>query len=222
MSCIWAPAGANITISGDGLTWTSTASSNQSGIGTVGYVGGIGLGPHSTYLLYYEATCNAVGGSHGPGVGITSTLQSNTDFLGGGVGGGMGLYSSSYVLYLNAGDGTLFGFGASDVIGCFADFFNQKLWWTKNGTTFNNDILANQNPLTNTGGQVLTANAPFGAAGSYHTVVPGFGSFAAGDSMTANFGATPFHWSALFAAAVAAGWSAWAPPGSPSQFMFAA
>lgn len=65
--------------------------------------------------------------------------------------------------------GTGFGFNNGDVIGVAVDFgTGGGLYWAKNitqGTGWNNDILANQNPATGTGGfSGWNSGAPFGIA----------------------------------------------------------
>jgi hypothetical protein len=80
---------------------------------------------------------------------------------------------------------------------CFAvDLGNSKIWIRTNGGNWNNDILANQNPATNTGGVPFTGLA----AGPYFPM----GSMAStNDALTSNFGAT------AYAQSVPAGFGNW-------------
>lgn len=194
--------GTNLTLSGGNLTFTSSTGSNSSVIGTAGLLAGTGS-TNAAYLRYFEATAVAVG-TVGPSVGIANSAQVISNWVGEGTGTAIGIsaFKNGIVYYLNGSLTTIFTFANADVIGVAVDFFHQKLWWTKNGTTWNNDILANQNPATNTGGVNTASNTPFGTTGSYATVYPAFSNADSGDSMTANF-IGPFAYS------VPSGFSAW-------------
>ena len=209
-ACTLDPAniGANIALSGTNLTWTSSSTSGTSGAatGNAGYLGGSGS-TNFSYLLYMEETVVATSGGHGAGFGISTTSPNLANVLGSGVGAniGIGLYADGTVIYNNAGDGTLFSVTNGTVVGVAVDFFHQKIWWRgpNNTTPWNNDILANQNPATNTGGIVATSGAPFGSSGAYSTVVPAFGnSGTSGNSATFNF-------TGPFTYAVPAGFGPW-------------
>jgi hypothetical protein len=79
---------------------------------------------------------------------------------------------------------TIMGYASGDVIYQAIDLDNQKIWYSKNGGNWNNDILANQNPATNTGGISLsTLKLP---------VVPGFAGATIGDAATINNGDSAF------------------------------
>ncbi len=86
---------------------------------------------------------------------------------------------------------------SADIIGIAIDFTHSKVWIRKNGGNWNNDVIGNQNPATNTGG-VSTSTL---AAGTYFVA---FGDSANGTAAaTANFGATTFNTTAP------SGFSAW-------------
>ena len=187
----WNPAaiGANITLTNGNRTWTSSSGSNTAGLGTLGLVGGFGSS-NSNFLAYFEASIVSVGAFSNSSIGIANQNQNVlTDFLGSGIGSavGMGLGPNGAVHYLNTSVGTLFTYTTGALIGVAIDFLHQKMWWTKDGTTWNNDVIGNQNPATNTGGQSLSSGAPMSAAGpQYFTVYPAFGNANSGDSMTLN------------------------------------
>jgi hypothetical protein len=209
-TCSWGVVGSNITLSNSNNTWTSTSSSQTSGLGAYGLIAGTGA-TNSTYLRYFEVTVNSIA-SDNSSVGISNQLQNvNVDILGNGSGAaiGMGLGPNGATHYLNSSVGTLFTYTTGAIIGDAVDFPHQKQWWTKNGTTWNNDIIANQNPATNTGGQAFSGggNTPFGTSntGPYYTIYPAFGNNNSGDSMT-------FNGTGSFSYTLPSGFSAWCSP----------
>jgi hypothetical protein len=90
-------------------------------------------------------------------------------------------------IYVNGHQTDIAGYGSTSRIGCALDLLNNKIWFTLNGTIWNNDTIANQNPATNTGGlnlATMTLNAgPYFAGASF---------LSASEGVTANFGATAF------------------------------
>lgn len=208
--------GSNIALSNGNLTWTSSTTSGTSGAATAGagYVGGTGS-TNASNLLYMEESVGTTSGSHGVGFGISTNTPVLTGILGTGSGGnvGIGLYADDTVVYNNAGDGTLFSVSNGAVVGMAVDFFHQKVWWTSDGVTWNNDVIGNQNPATNTGGK-SAPGAPFGSSGAYTTVVPAFGnSGTSGNSATFNF-------TGPFLYAIPSGFSAWCVAPSPGRAGF--
>ena len=86
---------------------------------------------------------------------------------------------------------TLATYAVGDTIGQAVDFSNKKIWWQKNGGNWNNDVIGNQNPATNTGGVSLSSVIISGytyapCVGLNSTAATGLGS------ITCNFGATAF------------------------------
>ena len=67
-----------------------------------------------------------------------------------------------------------------------------KVWITVNGTTWNNDIIANQNPVLNVGGVDIVGGSPAVAAGPYYPAAQIFQTPA--DAMTVNFGGSAFQY----------------------------
>lgn len=188
---------ANISVTNGNLTWTSTSGTNALGRGTLGYLAGTGV-TNASYKLYFEMFADsALGGGDFWGVGIDAGSDSVVGYLG-QTSAGVGLYIAGSVATNNATAATYFTYTTSNTVGIAVDFFNQKVWWTKNGTTWNNDIIANQNPATNTGGfTAFTSPGVFGGGGNpYATVYPAFGSLTrTGNSGTFNGGATAFAFS---------------------------
>ena len=233
--CTWNPArvGSNITLSNGDLTFASTNGTSTSGQATLGYPGGMGA-TNSTLKLYFEATTIQSGSPHGAAVGLANENQLVSAEAGVDANS-IGLYGTSGVLFynfINFGP-NFFGANWANVfstpgvtVGVATRFATRELFFTVDGTTWNDGFDAGggvANPLVPNSG----ANLGFGSAdgfqvfhdtgaGVYRTVYPAFSAFVSGDSMTANFGATPF------VHTVPSGFSPWDSPPSPSQFMFSA
>ena len=196
MTCTLDPARlpSTMTLSNGDLTWTSNdAAGATSCFGTLGYLAGSG-GTPLNLKPYFEGTITTLpgGSTFGPGIGIANSNALDSQYLG-QTGAGIGYYiKNGDVLIAASHVATYYTLAQGDTIGVAVDFVNQKVWYTKDGLTWNNDILANQNPATNTGGAPLT-NQIFAPSGIYSTVYPSFGDGdAVGTAVTANFGATPF------------------------------
>lgn len=92
--------------------------------------------------------------------------------------------------------GANFGFTTGSIVQLALDAVNGNYWVNVNNTGWNGDVIANQNPATNTGGYGLNS----GTGGSLCTLGTGpyyLGFSVAYDgtnysSITANFGATPY------------------------------
>lgn len=208
--------GANITLSNGNKTWASTSTANTLGRGTLGYLAGSGV-TNASYKLYFEMFADsALGGGNFWGVGIDAGTDSVANFLG-GTSAGVGLYNAGNATTNNATGATYFTWTSSATIGVAVDFFHQKVWWTKDGVTWNNDIIANQNPVNNTGGfGTFTAPGVFGGSGNpYATVYPAFGTI----NRSANSGTFNGGQSA-FTLAMPSGFIPWcgAPASTPQYF----
>lgn len=182
----WDPAatGSGLTLSGGNLTITTTTGGPTSSHGSVGYLGNSGL------LLYFEVTATTVvtaGNTWGVGIGVTTDAL--TLYVGGSASSA-GLYQNGRVYNNTLNSATYFTFTSGATIGVAVDFVHGKLWWTNNGSTWNNAAIGSQNPATNTGGYSAFSINPF--TGSF-TIVPVFGNAgSSGAVATANFGATAF------------------------------
>lgn len=211
---------ANIALSGGNNTWTSTGAggSGDGAHGTRGYPAGNGIA-NSPFKYYAEFTVTAVGaGANTFGVGIASAADPVSAYLGNSFNG-VGFYNGNHVAQGNLTQTTLFTFTTADIIGMAVDFFNQKIWWTKNGTTWNNDVIGNQNPATNTGGffPSTIAHGPWGSAGSgYFIVYPAIGSLSSGNVGVFNGGLTSFTYTAPSGYT---GWCLGPAPGVGAGFM---
>lgn len=188
---IWdsANSAANLVLSGGNLIVASNSGTFGSARATKGFLAGSGS-VNANLKIYYESTILVTGASFGAQVGWKHGGSPTSNFLGGS-SLEVGLEGHDGIVRQNgATAATYFAFVAGDVIGMALDFVNQKAWWTKNGTTWNNAVIGSQNPVTNTGG-FSTANV-CRPSGAYGTVYAAFGNLDNGDSVQANFGALPY------------------------------
>jgi hypothetical protein len=173
----WNPAdkSAGITLSNANLT----AAQNTSGANNVR-----AIASHSTGLYYFEAhmdvrTAQLL-------VGISNSTASLTAFSGND-NNAIAVNSDGQV-WLNGANPTgspVASFLTGDTVSVSVDMGNHKIWFRTNAGGWNNDILANQNPATNTGGISFSTMA----AGPWFPVL----SLATlNDAGTANFGATSY------------------------------
>ena len=104
---------------------------------------------------YFEVKLGTGISSANTMVGIANSSESLTNFVGVDLNGIGWEWNNGNIFINNAHTNTNFVTGvANDVIGFAVDFTNNKLW-VKNitqGGGWNNDVIANQNPATNTGG----------------------------------------------------------------------
>lgn len=215
--CTWDPAaiGANITLSNGNLTWASTNAGGVSGLGTVGYTTGQ-PGTNSNFKLVYEVTIIAVGSTSALGVeiGLAQSGKATNTYVGGDSVSACYECTTGDVFFLASVFATYFTSANADVVMAATDFFLQKYWVTKDGVTWNNDILANQNPATGAGGFSLHTMFNGGGGGAQSTIFPAFGSRQSGPSGTGNFGAT------AFTHPIPTGFTPWNSPYDPTQMMF--
>lgn len=176
----WNPGakGGNITLSNGNLTITSTTTS----FGAVR-----GIASHSTGFYYYEVVVSAstnigliIFGIGNASTNLNSFAGSDNNSIGYGGDGKIWLNGANPVAAIQT-------HAVGDTVAVATDETHTKMWF-KNVTTasgWNNDILANQNPATNTGGISFSTMAagPWFPAASIDT---------SGDVLTANFGATAY------------------------------
>lgn len=179
---IWNPAaiGTGIALSNGNLTATYTGSSSTNA--------GKSNTSHSTGKFYYETlwSSSTGGGSNAREFGIGNGSAGTTGYQVGvsdansiayGLGGATFFTGSSIGSVLNCGAGGGSGFCAIAV-----DFGANKIWLFSDNVSspgWNDDVLANQNPATGTGGYSLSiTGAPYFAM---------FSLFATADTVTACF-----------------------------------
>ena len=109
----------------------------------------------------------------------------------------IGYFTTGAVFYNGGQIATIGSYTTSAVIGTAVDIANAHVWWTLDGLTWNNAILALQNPVGNVGGVVLSVTG---------TIFPAYNLLTTA-ATTANFGATTFAYSTIFATLQAAGYT---------------
>jgi hypothetical protein len=203
MATTWDPANADTSFAfGRGNTITGKTSANGS------WKSVKGTSSQSSGLLYLEYYVNQnntpadwIGGFGNASAALTTYLGSDTHSFGIQISGG----TNSIIIY-NNGIGANFwtiSNGSGYVLALAIDFTHSKFWIrTDRNLTWNDDILANQNPATNTGGYTFSVT---GALFPMFSALDG----SALNLCTINAGAYPF------SLAMPSGFSAW-DTGTPS------
>lgn len=168
----------NVTVSTDKLTATHTNTTTDSGARSTAN--------KSTGKFYFEVTMTNVHGAFDC-VGLLSSGGNFANLVTGSVNC-LATYKNTGAIYgSNISSGkTLGAIAIGDVIGIAVDLTAHKAWLRKNGGNWNGLALTSENPNTGTGGVTIAAFAFAPAVGFGGT------GTAAGDAMTANFGATAF------------------------------
>jgi hypothetical protein len=170
---------ANVTLSNGNLTATHSNTLTSSGARS--------SSNKTVGKFYFEVTMTVTHGDFDC-VGI---LQSNATFINfvQNSTNCVAVYKNTGAIYANGGASgkTLGAIAAGDVIGVAVDLDARKAWLRKNGGLWNGFALTSENPNTGLGGVTIGASVSFDPA-------VGFGGTgtAAGDAMTANFGASAF------------------------------
>jgi hypothetical protein len=130
---------ANFALSGGNLVATSSG------------VASVAATRVMTGLTYFEMTATTLTGTLALGfVNRAYNMASGTIL--GTDNNGLGFKSSGAVVLNNATLATIFTYTGADVIGVAFNPQLRKVWFTKNGITWNNDIIANQDPANSIGG----------------------------------------------------------------------
>lgn len=137
--------GSSVTLSGSDLV--ATVSSGTGGVRASNRISG---------LSYFEIVIGSTltGSSR---VGVYNPWNANGGVLLGADTAGCGYDSGGTVKINNVTVATLTTFAASDNIGVAVDPFRQLVWFRKNGGNWNNDVIANQNPVGAVGGISLSS-----------------------------------------------------------------
>lgn len=151
----WDPANtdSSITLSGSNLIASITLADVNN------HISRATSGVAASSKIYWEVLGNTVPGfSNALGLGFsdsTFTVPQN-NFLGSG-STSLGYYGSGGAVFQGGSQvGTFAPYTSSDVIRFALDTTNSKIWVQVNSGGWNNDIIANQNPATNTGGLSIT------------------------------------------------------------------
>jgi hypothetical protein len=153
---------------------------------------------HNSGKIYVEFPTGGRFAGSNTGVGI-ATISANLTTIGASAVGGLLVFSSGGA-YFNGSALTNVGnlTGGNIIVSLAIDFTNQKGWFRENGGNWNNDVIANQNPATNTGGFSIAALFPSNAA---------YCVFCSNDSGTS--GSSTGLSTTSFAYAIPAGFTAW-------------
>lgn len=142
---------------------------------------------------YWEMTLNVFGGT-AAFVGLANASAVLTTYVGNTGSYGHWNDGTNFINNGSAGP-ALATFVVGDTVCIAVDLTAAKIWSRVNGGGWNNDIIANQNPATNTGGtDISTVAGPYFAAGTFYNI---------NDQWTGNFGATSY------AQAVPSGFGNW-------------
>lgn len=164
-----------VTLSNGNLTATGNGGANFSAAVATIY--------KSTGKFYFEMTSSA--GGVAIGLGIQNASAGVNVAYPGSDSNGIGWINDGRVLVNNSSIvSNIATWAAGNTMGSAVDLSNSKIWF-RIGSLWNNDVLANQNPATNTGGISLSTVI----AGPY---TPAISVVANGDAMTANFGNTAY------------------------------
>ncbi len=171
---------ANVSLSTDKLTATHTNTTTDSGVRSTAN--------KTTGKFYFEVTMTNVHGAFDC-VGVLVAAGTYANLVTGSINCSCCYRNTGAIYSGNISSGkTLGAIAVGDVIGVAIDLTARRGWFRKNGGLWNGLALTSENPNTGTGGVVMAAtvaNAPavgFGGTGT-----------AAGDNMTANFGATAYN-----------------------------
>ena len=157
------------------------------------------VNPAHSGKLYFEVTVTTLGANALVGIADASAALGN--YVGSDTHGVGWLETGQVFNNGNAAFGSANNWSAGHVLGVAVDIGNLKIWfWDSVANHWNGDILANQNPATNTGGISFSAlvGTPVYPAMSVN------GGVSSQDVLTANFGGS------AFTQTVPAGFSAWA------------
>lgn len=170
--------GANTTLSGGNLiaTLNTTTGAFESTLSTVG---------KSSGKFYMEGVSG--GSTSSPIIGISSVTGFPVNNFVGDSLTGIGWDGDNRILSNSAVVTNIQTYTFGDTCCMAVDLTNSKIWFRTNGGNWNNDVIGNQNPATNTGGISLSSltNAPFFPAVSLLNLI--------GNSWTVNFGNTAYN-----------------------------
>lgn len=173
MATTWDPSNKSSTqaLSGGNLVATST------GEGTV-----VATRVLTSLLSYFEVTIITLTGTMAVGL-VNRSYSPGTSALLGVTANEMGFRSTGAVEINGVTVATIQTFAASSVIGVAVNAQLGLVWFTTNGTTWNNDVIANQNPVGSVGGISLasmTGGSNLPAAGGSATGAVLTGTFSSG------------------------------------------
>ncbi len=180
MPYTWDPVniGANLTLSNGNLTATHI------GVSGASRTRGTSSSILKTYMEAHVDSMPTPFGDTGLGLCNSSQALGALNSLGDAAGNSIGWYDDGSVFVGGSVLTTIQGFVQGDTLSMAANLTAGLAWFRTNAGNWNNDVIGNQNPATNTGGISLSA-----------ITGPLFPSFELEDTpyaSTANFGATAY------------------------------
>ncbi len=137
---------ANITLSNNNLT--ATCSGTAAGRHTRANISQI------TGKRYMEVLFSA-GVTGNWGIGLVNSSESFTNYVG-QTNNSIAYYANGQIFRNGSAVSTIQASATGNTICMAVDLDNQKAWWRTNGGNWNNDVIGNQNPATNTGGTSIS------------------------------------------------------------------
>jgi hypothetical protein len=169
----WNPAdkSTSISLSNENLTASTGLSTGTHGLRANGSI--------ASGKKYFESSSGLISALQGIGIANASWPLNNTAL--GADANSISYRPSGAVVGNNSTLATIAAYIVNSIISIAFDLTNNKIWFRVNGGNWNNDVIANQNPATNTGGvDISFATGPFLAA---------WYANAAANDVTGNFGA---------------------------------
>lgn len=134
-----------------GMVFSNNNQFASPGTAPSGYAGVRSVGSYSSGKYYFEATVDTMANAGFIWLGIANSaasLTSTPTSTNAELWNGSGSTSSGL---------TMPAYTVGSILGFAVDLTNNKIWYRLNGGNWNNDVIANQNPATNTGGVSLSA-----------------------------------------------------------------
>ncbi len=161
MATTWNPNDAyfQMGLTNGNLTATGLADTNPNGYSVRS------TNPRSSGKVFSQFTVTLIsgGGNGNWGIGVSNSIPVTGSAIGADANS-IGTYPQNGNVVTNNGSLGFIGHALpGDIIDQAADIDNRKIWWRTVSSTvpgnWNNDILANQNPATNTGGFAMPSGA---------------------------------------------------------------
>lgn len=158
--------GSSVTLSGS--NFTATVSSGTGSVAATNKMSGL---TYFEMVIGATLTGSARVGACNNSSGFTGLMGADANSVGYDSGGTVKINNSTIA--------TIMTYTTNDRIGVAVDLVKQLIWFRKNNGNWNNDVIANQNPVGGVGGISL-------ATMTYNVYAPAWGGSAT-SSVTANF-----------------------------------
>jgi hypothetical protein len=199
MATTWSTSNksAHITLSNGNLTAVNDGSAGPP------FSGRSDASISGSQKIYWETKLDVKATTNNDAIGVANSSWTFTDasFIGGDTFS-LGYYPTGQVFVNFATLATIATFAQGAIIGQAMDRGADKIWYTLDGLTWNNAVLALQNPVGVIGG--ITTGITGNLFPSYET----WQDSGVSGQWTADFGATTFVYATIFATLQAAGYAA--------------